>query len=107
MKKYVLFELKLLSALGFGLDTSACAGGGDKNNLAYISPKTGRAVSKEKGAPYRDKLLPLPAFIWKQAPATADDLRKGFALTAHFLTNCVADGIILRVRSQLIKALKD
>jgi len=103
LKKYVLFEIQLLAALGFALDTSQCAGGGNAHDLAYISPKTGRAVSREKGRPYHDKLLPLPTFIWQDAPATAQDLCDGLNLTAHFLTNCLPNGIIPPVRMHLLK----
>ena len=85
LKRYVLFEKTVLAEIGFGLDTSACAGGGDPNDLAYISPKTGRAVSREMGAPYRDKLLPLPRFLWQEADAEPVDIRQGLALTGYFL----------------------
>ena len=81
---YIKFEVMLLKSLGFALDMTECAGGGDKNNLAYISPKTGRAVSREKGKPYHNKLLPLPAFLWRNDPATPQDLLDGLALTSHF-----------------------
>ena len=57
------WELHLLAALGFGLDLEKCAATGATENLTYLSPKTGRAVSAEAGAPYKDKLLPLPAFL--------------------------------------------
>ena len=103
IKQYILFEVKLLASLGFALDTSRCAGGGDSNDLAYISPKTGRAVSREKGRPYHDKLLPLPKFIWQDCPASTQDLLDGFNLTTHFLTNCLPHGIIPSVRSYLMK----
>lgn len=82
---YTHFEVDLLSALGFALDMSECAGGGDKNDLAYISPKTGRAVSREKGKPYHDRLLKLPRFLWQDVPASDTDILDGLALTGHFL----------------------
>ena len=84
-ENYIRFEKELLAALGFALDMTECAGGGDKNDLAYISPKTGRAVSREKGKPYHDKLLKLPRFLWCEAVATPEDLADGLALTGHFL----------------------
>ncbi len=84
-ENYVRFEVALLSALGFALDMTECAGGGDSNDLAYISPKTGRAISREKGKPYHDKLLKLPRFLWQDAPTSCDDLADGLALTGHFL----------------------
>ena len=60
---FVAFELALLAELGFGLDLGACAVTGTTEGLVWVSPKTGRAVSREAGAPYADKLLPLPAFL--------------------------------------------
>ena len=95
---YTHFEVDLLEALGFALDMSSCAGGGDKNDLAYISPKTGRAVSREKGKPYHDKLLKLPRFLWKKDIATIDDLADGLALTGHFLSNYLGSLPITRTR---------
>jgi DNA repair protein RecO (recombination protein O) len=83
--RYVEWERDLLAALGFGLDLSRCAATGATTDLAYVSPKSGRAVSRAAGLPYRDKLLPLPAFLWCRAPATADDLARGLELTGYFL----------------------
>jgi DNA repair protein RecO (recombination protein O) len=79
------FELILLDELGFGLDLSSCAVTGVTTGLTHVSPKTGRAVCLEAAAPYLDRLLELPAFLTSTAPATADDLQAGFALTGHFL----------------------
>jgi len=84
LKNYALFEKDLLSEIGFGLDTSCCAGGGDADDLAYISPKTGRAVSREKGKPYHDKLLPLPRFLWQPADATPKTFGKACISLAIF-----------------------
>ena len=84
-ERYILFEVKLLAALGLALDMSSCAGGGDKNDLAYISPKTGHAVSREKGRPYHSKLLKLPRFLWQKASASKEDLIDGLTITGHFL----------------------
>ena len=85
LKAYILLEKELLSEVGFGLDLSGCAGGGNPNDLAYISPKTGRAVSREKGLPYHDKLLPLPRFMWQDVPADEKEIRLGLKLTGFFL----------------------
>ena len=85
-----LFERDLLGELGFGLDLGACAGTGSHENLVYVSPKTGRAVSAEAGAPYAERLLALPAFLAADAPAPGLDAGPGaladaFRLTGHFL----------------------
>ncbi len=87
-KKYILWEKELLEVLGFGLDLTKCAGGGNADNLAYVSPKTGRAVSKELGLPYKDRLLPLPSFVVKtEIPADESSLLQGLNLTGYFLLN--------------------
>ena len=83
--RYVAWERDLLAALGFGLDLSRCAATGTTADLAYVSPKSGRAVSRTAGLPYHAKLLPLPAFLWCSAPATAADLALGLELTGYFL----------------------
>ena len=65
----VRFELALLAELGFGLDLSPCAATGANDALIYVSPRSGRAVSASAGEPYRDRLLPLPAFLADRAAA--------------------------------------
>jgi DNA repair protein RecO (recombination protein O) len=83
---YVAWECVLLASLGFGLDLTRCAATGSAHDLAYVSPRSGRAVSREAGRPYHDKLLPLPGFLWREAaPATAEDIVDGLATTRHFL----------------------
>ena len=83
---YVRLELGLLQELGFGLDLDKCAVTGTTDDLAYVSPKTGRAVSREAAAPYAEKLLPLPAFLSTGGlPADPAELRQGLDLTGYFL----------------------
>jgi DNA repair protein RecO (recombination protein O) len=83
----VRWELALLDELGFGLDLASCAATGTRENLVYVSPKSGRAVSAEAGAPYKDRMLVLPAFLAKgrEGHATAADVAAGLELTGHFL----------------------
>jgi DNA repair protein RecO (recombination protein O) len=85
------FELELLAELGFGLDLEACAVTGAAADLVYVSPKSGRAVSRSAGEPWHDRLLPLPAFLSSEAPGepTAEALEAGFALTGFFLARHV------------------
>jgi len=85
------FELQLLAELGFGLDLASCAATGSTVDLIYVSPKSGRAVSRESGEPWRDKLLALPAFLGDgdQGVPSAAELRDGFALTGFFLARHV------------------
>ncbi len=73
--------------MGFGLDLSACAATGANDQLIYVSPKSGRAVSASAGEPYRDRMLRLPAFLTKarQGIVTDEDVRDGLVLTGHFL----------------------
>jgi DNA repair protein RecO (recombination protein O) len=86
----VRWELALIGELGFGLDLSRCAATGTRTNLRYVSPKSGRAVSAEAGAPYKDKLLPLPPFLaGKDAPPTPADICDGLRLTGYFLERWV------------------
>jgi DNA repair protein RecO (recombination protein O) len=83
----VRWELGLLDELGFGLDLSRCAATGTHENLIYVSPRTGRAVSADAGVAYRDKLLRLPAFLKGSQAGTPDagDILDGFHLTGFFL----------------------
>jgi DNA repair protein RecO (recombination protein O) len=85
------FELKLLAELGFGLDLERCAATGEAGDLGYVSPKSGRAVSRQAGEPWHDRLLPLPGFLLDDAPArpTAGELVDGFAVTGFFLARYV------------------
>ena len=86
------FELQLLSELGFGLDLAQCASTGDTAELIYVSPKSGRAVSRTAGAPYADKMLRLPAFLGApDAVPAGRDLADGFALTGLFLSRYVLE----------------
>jgi DNA repair protein RecO (recombination protein O) len=83
------FEAQMLAECGFSLDLSRCAATGATDGLAYVSPKSGRAVSAAAGAPWRDRLLPLPAFLREgarlEARPTAEDVADGFRLTGFFL----------------------
>ncbi|HEX9320508.1 MAG TPA: DNA repair protein RecO [Xanthobacteraceae bacterium] len=86
------FELQLIAELGFGLDLGACAVTGEAVDLAYVSPKSGRAVSRAAGAAWEDKLLRLPRFLGEEEPRTAPspkELADGFALTGFFLNRYV------------------
>jgi DNA repair protein RecO (recombination protein O) len=83
---FVRFEAGLLQELGFGLDLSKCAATGELDDLIYVSPRTGRAVSRAAGEPYRDRMLALPPFLLgAQAGLAPGDIRAGLDLTAHFL----------------------
>jgi DNA repair protein RecO (recombination protein O) len=85
----VRFELEVLRLLGFGVDLSECAATGATEDLAYVSPKSGRAVSRTAGEPWRERLLALPAFLAGAATVAPDDVRAGFRLTGYFLNRHV------------------
>ena len=101
LKYYILWERDLLAEIGFGLELTECAAGGDSQNLKYVSPRTGRAVSEEKGIPYRSKLLLLPAFLWKESEASEEDIRMGLKLTGYFLRQHSLKNRLPQVRTQL------
>jgi DNA repair protein RecO (recombination protein O) len=83
----VRWELALLDDLGFGLDLSECAATGTNDELIYVSPKSGRAVSAAAGEPYKEKLLKLPGFLLgsRKGGVSRADVEAGLALTGHFL----------------------
>jgi DNA repair protein RecO (recombination protein O) len=85
----VRFELALLAELGFGLDLTSCAARGVRDDLIYVSPRSGRAVSRAAGEPWRDRLLRLPEFLIGETEPSAQDLADGFALTGFFLSRHV------------------
>ncbi|MBV9561600.1 MAG: DNA repair protein RecO [Bradyrhizobium sp.] len=91
----VRFELAMLAELGFGLDLESCVATGETADLAYVSPKSGNAVSRTAGEPWRDRLLRLPAFLRQggEGPSgwTDQDLQDGFLLTGRFLLRHVLE----------------
>jgi DNA repair protein RecO (recombination protein O) len=88
---YVRWELDLLAELGFGLDLASCAATGRNDNLIYVSPRSGQAVSASAGEPFRDKLLLLPHFLLVDARPTPAELADGLALTGFFLERRVVE----------------
>lgn len=84
----IFYEISALAELGFGLDLSECAATGQRDDLRYVSPKTGRAVCSEAGLPYAAKLLPLPQFLLteKAGAIPSSDLAAAFRLTGFFLS---------------------
>lgn len=83
--EYVHWEMSLLRDMGYGLDLRACAATGTTEDLVYVSPRSGRAVSRGAGAPYVDKLFTLPPFLHRDhAESSAEDIAQGLALTGHF-----------------------
>jgi DNA repair protein RecO (recombination protein O) len=91
----IRFELAMLAELGFGLDLTTCAATGATGELIYVSPKSGAAVSRQAGDPWRDRLLRLPPFLRESDDRrngwSDQDLQDGFALTGRFLLRHVLE----------------
>jgi len=105
----VRFELLVLAELGFGLDLSGCVATGAVDDLAWVSPKSGGAVSRGAGAGYERQLLRLPGFLVSGAAASGTDIVDGLRLTEHFLARDLlvdrrADPLAARAR--LVDRLK-
>lgn len=88
---YLRWEMSLLEELGFGLDLSRCAVTGSRDNLAFVSPKTGRAVSGKGAGDWANRLFSLPQSLMGQGPASRDELAQGLAITGHFLGRELAE----------------
>ena len=88
--QYLRWEMHLLEELGFGLDLTSCAVTGSREDLAYVSPKTGRAVSRGAAGEWAARLLPLPVALLGQGPADGAEVVQGLALTGHFLARELA-----------------
>ena len=107
----VRFELQILTELGFGLDLESCAATGATADLAYVSPKSGRAVSRGGGEGWQDRLLRLPGFLGVEGGGgrpSAGALTDGFALTGFFLARHVLEprGLALSdARSHFVAAV--
>jgi DNA repair protein RecO (recombination protein O) len=107
---YLRWEMALLEELGFGLDLTRCAVTGSHEDLIYVSPRTGRAVSAKGAGDWAARLLPLPAALLGQGPADGSDLARGLALTGHFLARglqpVLHDKPLPPARSRLIDLLE-
>jgi DNA repair protein RecO (recombination protein O) len=105
----VRFELLVLAELGFGLDLGECAATGSSADLAFVSPKSGRAVSAGAGEPYRSQLFALPPFLQEGGAAGWEDIQAGFRITGHFLGRDLLierQAEVLDARSRLIDRLR-
>src|SRR5205085_8594095 len=102
------FELAMLGELGFGLDLDRCAATGALADLVYVSPKSGRAVSRMAGEPWQERLLRLPAFLRGDGGPGLDDIEAAFALTGFFLVRHVLEprgGALSDARERFIAAV--
>jgi DNA repair protein RecO (recombination protein O) len=105
----VRYEQLILSELGFGLDLSECAATGATEDLAFVSPKSGRAVSASGAGEYRDRLMRLPPFLAAGGEVDWDDIFDGLAITGHFLARDILidrQAEVLAARERLVSRLK-
>ncbi|HEY0275617.1 MAG TPA: DNA repair protein RecO [Paenirhodobacter sp.] len=104
---YLRWELALLDDLGFGLDLGRCAVTGGREDLVFVSPRSGRAVSRAGAGDWAAKLLPLPACLLGQGGATWDEIAQGLRLTGHFLDRVLTDHDrrLPEARNRLIAAI--
>ncbi|MGC9370916.1 MAG: DNA repair protein RecO [Paracoccaceae bacterium] len=106
---YLRWEMALLEELGFGLDLSACAATGARDDLAYVSPKSGRAVSAEGAGEWADRLLPLPPEMLGAGDGARENVLEGLRTTGHFLGRWLAPALgdrpLPEARARLIERL--
>ena len=104
---YAKWELTLLQAIGFGLDLGSCASTGGTDELVYVSPRSGRAVCRAAGAPFANRMLPLPQFLIGRGMPNMPDVRESLRLTGYFIEHWVCPAFELQdvpeARKRLIR----
>ncbi len=108
--RYALWENALLSDMGYGMDLSQCAVTGVTQDLAYVSPKSGRAVSRDAAGAWADRLLPLPRFLRLDSPeSNTPDVLHALRTTGHFLLSELMPAIgqqnLPAARARLVRSL--
>lgn len=107
--RYALWELALLQALGFGLDLTSCASTGQTSELVFVSPRSGRAVCRAAGAPFADRMLPLPPFLTDQGRPVMGDVREALRMTGYFLKHWVCEAFEIQdlpeARARLLRLM--
>ena len=102
---YAQWELTLLQAIGFGLDLGSCASTGSRDELVYVSPRSGRAVCRAAGAPFANRMLPLPQFLINRGVPNMPDVREALRLTGYFIENWVCPAFELQAVPEARKRL--
>jgi DNA repair protein RecO (recombination protein O) len=107
---YARWELGMLNVLGFGLDLSSCASTGQREDLVYVSPRSGRAVCRAAGGPFADRMLPLPQFLLGGRVSAMADVREALRLTGYFFDNWVCPAFeverVPEARGRLLRVLE-
>jgi len=108
--RYAFWELGLLRALGFGLDLGSCAATGATEDLVYVSPRTGRAVSRLAGAAWADRMLPLPGFLTGRGQPNIGAVREALRMSGHFLEHWACPALerqgLPEARGRLLRLLE-
>ena len=109
---YALWELQVLEEMGFGLDLTSCAVTNVTQDLIYVSPKSGRAVSRKAAGEWKERLLPLPSFLRnKFETANNEDILNSLKTTGHFLSSWLATSLgerkLPEARNRLISRLEN
>ncbi len=109
--RYALWELQLLEGLGFGLDLTSCASTGRTEDLVYVSPRSGRAVCRAAGAPFADRMLPLPSFLTGTPQPGIGDVREALRMTGYFFENWVCPSFEVEkmpdARARLLRLMQE
>lgn len=108
LHQYARWELTLLEETGYGLDLDQCAVTGATEDLAYVSPRTGRAVTREGAGNYSARLLPLPEGLGANGRLDSEGIGAALALSGHFLNDWLARAIdkpLPEARARLVRAL--
>jgi len=107
--RYALWEIGLLKALGFGLDLTRCAATGGTEELVYVSPRSGRAVSHDAGAAWADRMLPLPGFLIGRARPSIGAVREALRMNGYFLEHWACPALerqaLPEARARLVQLL--
>jgi DNA repair protein RecO (recombination protein O) len=107
---YLQWEVALLDEMGFGMDLSACAVSGLNDDLFYVSPRTGRAVSRLAAGEWADRLLPLPHVLLGKGDADLNEIVLALRTTGHFLNNHLSKSLgdlpIPEARQRLIDTMR-
>lgn len=90
---YLRWEMRLLEETGFGLDLSSCAATGAREGLVFVSPKSGRAVSKAGAGEWADRMLPLPPCLRGEGPAPDAEVAEALRVTGYFLETKLAPAL--------------